>query len=366
MPDPRAAPLRILHWPTDVGGHPSGLARAERALGLHSDVAVITRSPFNYDVDIDLNLAARSRLRRLAGRTSMLLRAARDYDIVHLNFAQPFLPLMAGFGIDLPLLKASGVRIFTTCQGCDVRIPARCAVCATGSGPCSINDGPRRADVARYIARWSERVFCLNPDLTDLVPDSLFMPYASIDPLTITPVFAKASDRPLRIVHAPTDRNVKGTSAVIDAIAALGSRVEFDLIEHLPRDQAMLRYAQADIIIDQLRLGWYGGLSVEAMALGKIVISRIDPTLATRVPLAMQQELPVISAAESDISCTLDRIFSMTESQRHDLAVRSRRFVERWHNPRALASWMHRHYQSHAQGPSASRAFDPDAIASEA
>src|SRR5690242_3548815 len=44
----RVRPLRVLHCPTDVGGHPSGLARAERELGLDSHVVAFEDSPFRY------------------------------------------------------------------------------------------------------------------------------------------------------------------------------------------------------------------------------------------------------------------------------------------------------------------------------
>ena len=46
---------RILHAPLDVGGHAFGLSRAERELGLRSDVAVVAPGPFGYETDIDLH-----------------------------------------------------------------------------------------------------------------------------------------------------------------------------------------------------------------------------------------------------------------------------------------------------------------------
>ena len=55
MPRQTAAPvsgaLRVLHAPTAVGGHPGGLARAERELGLDSTSVSLFPHPFGYDVD---------------------------------------------------------------------------------------------------------------------------------------------------------------------------------------------------------------------------------------------------------------------------------------------------------------------------
>ena len=41
----------MLHAPTAVGGHPSGLAAAERELGLESTVLAVDEPPFGYAVD---------------------------------------------------------------------------------------------------------------------------------------------------------------------------------------------------------------------------------------------------------------------------------------------------------------------------
>ena len=48
---PVSGALRVLHAPTAVGGHPGGLARAERELGLDSRSVSLFPHPFGYDVD---------------------------------------------------------------------------------------------------------------------------------------------------------------------------------------------------------------------------------------------------------------------------------------------------------------------------
>lgn len=47
---------RILHAPTEVGGQAFGLLRAERELGLHSDVAVLAAGLYGYGADIRIEL----------------------------------------------------------------------------------------------------------------------------------------------------------------------------------------------------------------------------------------------------------------------------------------------------------------------
>ncbi len=56
-----------------------------------------------------------------------------------------------------------------------------------------------------------------------------------------------------------------------------GVRFEFTLVEGLHREEAKRLYERADLFVDQLILGWYGGVAVELMALGKPVIAHIRP-----------------------------------------------------------------------------------------
>ena len=347
MPDTPPRPLRVLHWPTDVGGHPSGLAQAERAIGLDSTVAVIGRGPFGYPVDIDLELGSRTRLARLAGRTGMLLRAMRDFDVIHLNFAQAFWPQVGSLGLDLPLLRQMGKRIVVTLQGCDARVPQRCPVCCHGHGPCSLDESRRRENAVAYAARHASAVFCLNPDLLETAPGSMFMPYASVDPKAIAQQpTTRQQGGPLRVIHAPTNRLTKGTQAVIHACERLGDRVELVLVEGVSRVEAMKVSATGDVVVDQLRLGWYGGLSVEAMALGRPVVCHLDTNLLAKVPAGLARELPIVSANESGVQDALAQLAQASPAALKELGDRGRHFVERWHDPVALAQWMAEHYRA--------------------
>ncbi|KAA0213221.1 MAG: glycosyltransferase family 1 protein [Leptolyngbya sp. PLA3] len=337
-------PLRVLHCPTDVGGHPCELSRGERAIGLDSIVAVTWRGPFDYPVDIDLGLEGASRFRRLIGRVQLFAHAFGRYDVIHFNFGQRFLPTVGPLCLDLPLLRAAGARIFTTFQGCDARLPTNCPVCCHGNGRCALTLARTRLRAARASARWSDRTFVLNPDLLDTVPKAVFLPYARLDPRTVPPVFPAPHSGALRVAHAPTNRLVKGTEAALDAARQLGGLVELDLIEGVSNEQTLHRLAAADVVVDQLRLGWYGGLAAESMALGKPVIAYIDPRGRERIPRAMAEEMPIISTDSCSLLATIERLATSERATLPDRGRASRRFVERWHDPMAIARWMARVY----------------------
>src|SRR5438094_453806 len=77
-------------------------------------------------------------------------------------------------------------------------------------------------------------------------------------------------DRPL-VVHAPSNRARKGTEQLVAACEGL--EVDLEIVEGLHHDEAFARYAAADIVVDQLNAGWYGVFALEAMALGKPVLT---------------------------------------------------------------------------------------------
>ena len=80
-------PARILHAPTDVGGHAFELSRAERELGLESDVVVFGRSELGYGADFAIDLAGLSAVGfGSLGGCGFLRAAAKRYDIFHFNF----------------------------------------------------------------------------------------------------------------------------------------------------------------------------------------------------------------------------------------------------------------------------------------
>ena len=54
-----------------------------------------------------------------------------------------------------------------------------------------------------------------------------------------------------------------------------GHKFRFEFITGVAHDEVIELYSKADIVIDQLRIGWYGVASVEAMALGKCTVAYI-------------------------------------------------------------------------------------------
>jgi glycosyltransferase involved in cell wall biosynthesis len=328
-------PARILHAPADVGGHAEGLSRAERELGLRSDVAVFEQGPFGYGADIDLKTGLdEPAWRRMARRASFLRQALREYDVLHFNFGLTLLTVrQLGLVFDeLALLKRRGKTVLVTYQGCDVRPKASC--------PCRkercFHDDRYRIPAARRALEHADRVVFLNPDLREWLPGATFCPYANIDPRSVTPTPDPGGEE-IVVVHAPTDEDVKGTRHVVAAVETLrgeGIPVRLDLVTGVPREEVLRRILAGHVVVDQLLLGWYGGLAVEAMACGRPVLAYIREDQPEDNPFG--SELPVVRTSPETLAGDL-RLLATDPAQREAAGAAGRSFVEDAHDPRRIA-----------------------------
>jgi len=259
---------------------------------------------------------------------------------------------------DLALLKKAGKAIFVTYQGDDARQGDYCRAhfeihFAHEVGPDYYpegSDAEKRRAIATF-ARYADGIFALNPDLLHVLPSGAkFLPYANVDLAEWQPVPAAAfTRRPLTIIHAPSHRLVKGSQYLFEAVERLraeGAPIELTLVEGLPRRDARALYERADVVVDQLLAGWYGGVAVEAMALGKPVIAYLRESDLSLVPEAMRRELPIINADPHTIHAVLKSLATTNRGSLAEIGKKSRAYVEKWHDPAKIAAMVVEDYGS--------------------
>jgi len=159
------------------------------------------------------------------------------------------------------------------------------------------------------------------------VPEAHVVP-PGLDLRPFTPVPPSDSARPL-VVHAPSNREKKGTRWVEEACAQLG--VELDVVEGVPHDVARERYARADIVVDQLNAGWHGVFALEAMALGKPVVTYLKPELVDGAEQGFGIRLPIVPATKETLADALRPLVEQP-SLRREVGAASRTYVERVHD----------------------------------
>jgi hypothetical protein len=313
--------VRVLHSPVNVAGGPGAISAGLRELGVESTLLVFNERPFQRGYDVNLRLRDTSKRGSIPFNLPKQLRAlgwaVRNFDLFHFHAGLTLAPQR----LTLPLLKARRKGIVFQSWGSDLR--------------------RRNASEVSYLR--SAGAVIVGSCLTRrLAPRGRWPEYDVVPPALVLDDWLPSTTGPgesLRIAHAPSKRAVKGTEAVLAAVESLRSRgapVELDLIEGVPNAEARLRYAAADVVVDQLRVGWYGMFAIESMALAKPVVVHLDEQAAAETEEAFGLELPLVRADESNLEDVLAGLVEV-RAELPDLGRRSREYVERVHAHTAVA-----------------------------
>ena len=372
-------PLRVLHCPDVVGGNSAVLAAAERELGLESTAVVLRPSPYGYAVDEVVWNEGDGVVVRELKRWRLLVRALRDFDVVHFNFGSTIAPqrvvrdaLGQGRGasprlrawavyaalaeqVDLPLLRRAGKAVFVTFQGDDARQgdASDFGVSSSAEVPpgyySAESDRNKRRRIAGF-ATHADGIYALNPDLLHVLPaGTRFVPYANVDVRTRERPAPAGTGAPPLVLHLPTSREVKGTRFLLEAVSRLqaeGVELDFQLVEGVTHDEVERLYRSADLVIDQLLVGWYGGVAVEAMALERPVVSYLREEDLALLPSDMRAEIPVISAEPATITDVMRELLTTRRGELAEIGRRGGEYVRRWHDPLRIAQELVTDYEA--------------------
>lgn len=315
------AAVRVLHSPVNVAGGPGAISAGLRALGVESTLLVFNERPFQRGFDVNLELRDTSRLDSVPFNLPKQLRAlrwaVRNFDVFHFHAGLTLAPQR----LTLPLLQRRRKGIVFQSWGSDLRLRDASEVTYLRSAGAVI--------VGSYLTR-------------RLAPRGPWPAYDVVPPAIVLDDWHPSPTEPgeaLRVAHAPSKRAVKGTQAVLDAVESLrrrGAPIELDLIEGVPNVEARKRYAAADVVVDQLRVGWYGMFAIESMALAKPVVVHLDEQGAAETEEAFGLELPLVRADEQRVEDVLAALVEM-RADLPELGRRSREYVERVHAHTAVA-----------------------------
>lgn len=141
------------------------------------------------------------------------------------------------------------------------------------------------------------------------------------------PPAPNGSHSPLIFLHCPSNRALKGTEHIIRAAEELqdeGYELSLIILERMPHECVLEAMSRADVVIDQLLIGWYGMVAIEAWALGKPVICYIRPDLP---------DTPTCPADPSTIKAAM-REMLLSPRTRAMCARWGQRYVRRMHDVR--------------------------------
>jgi len=290
----------------NTAGVPWQNVQALRRKGVAARLVVFERYKLHPEADWSLD-----RPRNFVGRQLVQARALAQLlpqtDVFHFYFGLTLIPKSLQF----PLLRATGKRSVMHFLGSDIR-------------------GKPTAELA-----WANRAGAKivgSYDAIRWVPDAEVVP-PGVDLREYTPAPPTDNPRPV-VLHAPSSRRRKGTEHVIAACSQLP--VELEIVEGLHHDEARRRYARADIVVDQLNAGWYGLFAIEAMALGKPVVTFLHDEAVERTEKAFGMKVPIVSASAGTL---VDRLRPLVEdaAERRRIGAAGRTYVEQVHDVDKIA-----------------------------
>lgn len=314
--------MRVLHAPAEIAGQASTLAKALRRLGIEAHSIAYNPGFPQYTPDEMHDYDARSALPRYAGYLKTLAAHLGRYDVYHFHFGRTLVP---PHNPDLPLYRATGGKVVFHYHGCDIRNRAHMLATHTHAActECDPFCNPvRQRAIGRAAAAHADAEFVSTPDLLESAPRAEHLPVAiDLSDYDAQPV----RKTPRLVLHAPTNRLIKGTRYVEAAFEALRPEfpgVTFRTVERMPWHELRALMAEADVVVDQVFMGWYGMVAIEALALGRPALCYIRPDLEPRLV-----DDPIVRTTKETLARDLRRV--LTEADRHELAARGRAFVAR-------------------------------------
>lgn len=175
--------------------------------------------------------------------------------------------------------------------------------------------------------------------------DTLLLAHFTIDTEMWKPLNTdgEKNDKTFKIFHAPNHKNIKGTRFFVDAVDELkkeGYDVELMIVQGVPNNKMKEKIMEADIIADQLIVGWYAMFAIEAMSMCKPVICYLREDLENlyiTAGLIKKDEIPIINC---DCLSVKEKIKSLMENRDSlkDIGLRSREYVKKHHSIEYIGS----------------------------
>jgi Glycosyl transferases group 1 len=300
-------PLRVTHAPVNMAGIAYKNVEALKRRGVDARLVVFKPQPFRpTEFDVNLNRPdgfLRAQLTQWRALANLLPKT----DVFHFYFGLTLVPRRLQF----PILRATRRKAVFHFVGSDIR----------GKTPEQLAYA-QQAD-ARVVGSY---------DAIRWVPDADVIP-PGVDLKRYTPSPGRGGARPL-VVHAPSRKASKGTEFVEAACAQLP--VDLDVVHGVTHDEAVERYRQADIVVDQLNAGWYGLFAIEAMALGKPVVTFLHDEAVRRTEEAFGVPVPIANATKETLADVLRPLVEDADERRRRAEL-SRAYVEAVHDDEKIA-----------------------------
>lgn len=334
--------FRLLIGPVNYAGQGYRWARAAESSGVVSarNYVHTGNNPFGYSADhmVTWRMSEHSR----AWQNAMLAVIRDSYTHVLIEACFPILGGMFRGDVrrQVALIEAAGVKVGIVGHGTDVRLPSthlqQTRYSHFGEGA---EDWAPVAEIERTVAQNLRLIvdlgvptFVSTPGLLADLPQAHFLGVV-IDPeqwANDHPVLARER---LRVVHAPTQTHVKGTDLIRPTVRRLADEglIEYVELEGASHSDMPGVFADADIVLDQFRIGDYGVGACEAMAAGRVVLTHLTPEVRAEASRQAGMPIPIPEVTIDSLEQVLRDIVDRREHYRA-IASQGPEYVRQMHN----------------------------------
>lgn len=159
------------------------------------------------------------------------------------------------------------------------------------------------------VLRAEEHVFVVTPELLRDVPHATWFP-------NVVDVDAWRADRPIfpgsrpRVLHLPTSTIMKGSDLIDPVCHALDEEgtIEYVRPARVAPDRMRSVIMDADIVLEQFRLGIYSTTALEAMAAGRLVIGNVTEAVREHVRTTTGYDVPILQADPTTLADVLTSV----------------------------------------------------------
>jgi glycosyltransferase involved in cell wall biosynthesis len=333
---------KVFHGILNYGTQAGFISKGLREIGIQT-LSVSKKDKYKRHIDIELK-AGGNYLQRKSKQLSnaiFLIRCFLKYDIFHFYSGRTLL-----WGqIDLYFYRLFRKKVVMHYLGNDVELyewSVKNYEITNMQEMMSPEEGKIHDEKIRKRREFEDKfidksVVCA-PQYSPFVENTDFIPLAlDLGKFEYTPL-PKMKNEVLRVLHAPTNRKKKGTSHLLAAIERLKKenyKIELDLCENITHAELIRRYKHCHVSVVALLGGWYGTAGIEAMAIGRPIITFLRPSLFKYTDLK-EEEIPIISAHKNSIYTKLKEILD-GKYNLQDLSLKSREFVLETHDYKKIS-----------------------------
>ena len=341
---PEPAPFRVLIAPANYAGQAAAWAKALRshvphATAMNAQVGIHPKFPFPTDYEIDRDVFAGSLAWRVAWREFVLEQFT--HMIAEVN--RPILGSGTCDGqLDVKEFLRAGKTVALLSHGSDARIPSVHAAREPWHSYAALDQ--RTIDAYERSARrnteiynnFGGTVFVSTPGLLAFIPKATWLPLViNFDQWTND---APPLERRLvRVAHIPSSSQ-KGSHMIDPILQSMHDRglIEYVRAEGVRHQRMRAFYSSADIVVEQFGIADYSTAACEAMASGRVVVSRVADEVRAFVQATTGLELPIVEANPNTLEQVVLDLVGDRDAARL-VAERGRLFCSKIHDGRRSA-----------------------------